>query len=133
MKKRIPLNSLQTKLYEILKTYQTTDVYDSVPENAIMPYITIGAFTCKPNGAKNTDISDVTTQLGIWSEYKGKAEVNEIANDIIEVISAVEMDLSADGFKVMDQDYDMFESFEVEENGYHGVVTFVAKVQNLIT
>lgn len=129
--KRIPLVPLQKAIYADLLQYQTTPVYDDVPHNAKLPYITLGSFTCKNNGAKNTEISDVTLQIHIWSEYSGKAEVNEIANDVIAVLSAVPMDLSADNFKTMIQEIDFFEAFPEESAGYHGVITFVAKIQNL--
>lgn len=129
--KRIPLVPLQKAIYAALFQYQTTPVYDDVPHDAKLPYITLGAFTCKNNGAKNTEISDVTLQIHVWSEYSGKAEVNEIANDVITVLAAVPVDLSADKFKVMSQGIDFFEAFPEDEAGYAGVITFVSKIQNL--
>jgi hypothetical protein len=135
MIKRIPLTALQKALYGLLTEKQIapiTPVYDEVPEDAVLPYITLGAFTCKPNGAKgNTDISDVSLQLHIWSEYSGKLEVNGIAEDIITIIENFKIDLSVSNFEVTSQAYDMFEAFPEEIAGYHGVVTFVAKIQNL--
>lgn len=131
MIKRIPLVPTQKEIFRLLTAYQDTPVYDKVPRNAVLPYITIGEFTCKPDGSKDADISFVTMQLHIWSDYEGKIEVNGIAEDILGVISHWPMDLSADNFNVMGQDYDMFEAFEEETMGYHGVITFVAKIQNL--
>jgi len=129
--RRIPLNALQKAIYSALTQYQTAPVYDDVSESATPPYITLGAFTCKANGSKAVDISDVSLQLHIWSQYNGKAEVNEIANDVINVLTAVPLDLSADGFRVMSQDIDFFEAFPEDEYGYRGVITFVAKIQNI--
>lgn len=129
MIKRIPLVALQKALYVALTTYQTTPVYNYIPSDAVLPYIKIGAFTCKPNGSKSTDISDVTTQIIIFSDYEGTSEVNEIANSVIHIIGAVKLDLSEGGFQVLQQSYDMFESFE-DENGYSAVITFTAKIQN---
>ena len=131
MIKRIPLVALQKALCKALSEYQTTTVYNSIPPDAICPYIKVGAFTCKPGGSKDTDISNVTTQIHIFSDYEGELETNEIANDIIQVIGAVKLDLSTENFNVMDQGYDFFESFESDENGYHGVMTFVAQIQNI--
>jgi len=130
--KRIPLIALQKSLYGLLTAYQTTSIYDYVPEGTPLPYITLGAFTCKPAGvSKDTDISDVSLQVHIWSKHTGKAEINGIAEDVIAVIGHYTIDLSADNFKVMSQEYDMFEAFEEETTGYHGVITFVAKIQNI--
>lgn len=130
MIKRIPLAVLQIALVSTLKTCQTTPVLNKVSKSDTMPYIKVGAFTCKPGGSKDTDITDVTNQIHIFSDYDGELETNEIANDVIHVIGVVQLDLTADNFNVMSQKYDMFESFE-DEYGYHGVVTFVAQIQNV--
>lgn len=129
--RRIPMNALQKGVYSILSTKQDTPVYDDVPPEAVLPYITIGAFTNKPGGGKTIDISDVSLQIHIWSEYSGKREVNEIANDVTAVLTAWSLDLAADGFKALAQDVDFFEAFPEDEGGYHGVITFTAKIQNL--
>jgi len=130
MIKRIPLAALQKALYRTLTDCQTTPVYNSILADSVLPLIKIGAFTCKPNGSKDTDISDVSTQIQIFSNYAGSLEVNEIANDVIHVIGAVDLDLSTDGFKLISQSYDFFESFE-DANGYSAIITFVAKIQNI--
>lgn len=132
MLNRIPLIALQKALYTTLTTYQTTPVYDDVPADAVLPYISLGAFTCKPNGAKRTQISDVSIQIHIWSSYKGKAEVNSIANDVIAVLSSVYLDLAADNFETLNQDVDFFEAFEADQDGYHGVITLIVKIQNVL-
>ncbi|MDD3157670.1 DUF3168 domain-containing protein [Anaeromusa sp.] len=128
--RRIPMNALQKGVYSILSTKQTTPVYDDVPPEAVLPYVTLGAFTCKRNGGKTTDIADVSQQIHVWSAYEGKREVNDIADDVTAVLTAWPLDLAADGFSVFEQDVDFFEAFEEEEGGYHGVITFVCRVQN---
>ena len=128
--RRIPLISLQQALYTALKTYQTTPVFDDVPKNAKLPYITLGAFTCRTDGTKVNDISNTSVQVHIWSEYQGKKQVNEIADDIVTVLGVVKLELS-NGFKALDQQVTMFESFEEEQGGYHGVITLDVKIQNL--
>ena len=129
--RRIPMTALQTGLYNLLVSGQTTPIYDDVPEDAVMPYITIGAFTCKRVADKTSDIWDAAIQIHIWSDHNGKAEVNAIANDITTVLSSVMIDLSADKFNVVSQDVDFFESFPEGEFGYHGVLTTVINIQNL--
>jgi hypothetical protein len=129
--RRIPMNALQKGVFGILSTKQTTPVYDDVPEGAVLPYITIGAFTDKQTGNKTADIHDISQQIHIWSQWEGKKEVNEIANDVMAVLTSWPIDLSADGFNMMSQDVDFFEAFPEETFGYHGVITFVAKIQNL--
>jgi len=131
MIRKIPLNALQKGVFSILTQYQTTPVYDAVPKSAVFPYVTLGEFTSKFGGAKGIDISDVSLQIHIWSRREGKAEVNGIAEDLAAVLTSWPIDLSADDFNVLQADVDFFEAFPEEIAGYHGVLTFVAKVQNL--
>lgn len=128
---RIPLVAVQEELVAILKKYQTTAVYDDLPEMPAFPCITFGGFTCKSNGAKGSDVADVSIQLQIWSEYSGKMEVNEVANDISEVFSKVGLDLERFGFSCLSQQVDFFESFPEEDEGYRGIMTLVFKIQNM--
>lgn len=126
--RRIPMTALQTGLFNLLSAGQTTPVYDDVPEDAALPYITIGAFTCKRLPDKTSDIWDASIQIHIWSDYSGKAEINSVANDITTVLSSAAID--AEGFAVISQDVDFFEAFPEGEFGYHGVLTIVVNIQN---
>ena len=128
--KRIPLNALSAAVYQRLSEHQDIPVYDDVFEDAEAPYITFGLFTCKEAGTKVNDITDVTLNIDIWSEYHGKKEVNQIANDIITLLCATNFDLSADGFHHMGTTIDYFEAFPEDNYGYHGVITMLAKIQN---
>lgn len=133
--RRIPMNALQQGVYSILTEKQEGDdvfpIYDDVPEGAALPYVTIGAFTCKRTGDKVSDINYISLQLHVWSEYNGKSEVNRIADDITNILTSWPIDLSVSGFSVINQDVDFFEAFPEETAGYHGVVTFVSTIQNL--
>lgn len=131
IKRRIPLVAFQKALYDKLTAHQTTPVYDEVPKDAVAPYVTMGEFTYKPVGSKDVDSGDATLQLHIWSDYNGKAEVNSIANDLVQVISAVTLDMSASGFNSVSLDIDFFEAFPEDPEGYHGVLTIVGKTQNV--
>ena len=115
--KRIPLNSISAAVYTRLTEYQDVPVYDDVSPRAEAPYITFGLFTCKEAGTKVNDIVDVTLNIDVWSEYQGKKEVNQIANDIITLLCAAEFDLSEDGFHHMGTTIDYFEAFPEDNNG----------------
>lgn len=130
--KRIPLVAFQTALYTLLKSYgQTVPVYDDVPANAKLPFITLGGFTSKQVGSKTTNCWDISQQIHLWSDYHGKKEVNQMADDVSSLITAYKLNLATAGFDVTSQDVDFFEAFEEEEGGYSGVVTFVARIQDL--
>lgn len=129
--KRVPLNELTKAVYSRLTQHLDTPVYDDVPPTENPPYITVGLFTCKDTSTKVNDICDVSVNLDIWSDYRGKKEVNEIANDVITVMMAAPFGELANGFFVVGHDVDFFESFNEDDYGYHGALTFIFKVQNM--
>lgn len=126
--KKIPLFAAQQAIYLALSSYQTTPVYDDVPPGAELPFITIGAFTCKPISNKTTDIYDCTFQIHIWSEYEGKKEVNDISNDVIAVVT---YPIELEDYEVREQFVDFFEAFPEETAGYHGVITLNLILQDI--
>ena len=72
---------------------------------------------------------NVMLSLEIWSEYEGKKEINEIADDLAAVYTSWGLDLSANGFHVIDQWIDSLEAFPEDTHGYHGTLTVAAKIQ----
>lgn len=129
--KRIPLVVFQTAVYALLRSHdQNKPVYDDVPHDAKFPFYTLGAFTAKQAGSKTTNCWDLSQQIHCWSDYHGKKEVNEMADDASSLLTAYKLNLTASGFDVISQDVDFFEAFEEEEGGYHGVITFIARVQD---
>ena len=136
--KRIPLNALQAGLYQLVTEYapvvggRAVPIYDDIPKGVILPYISFGAFTCRDKAEKTVDVSDVSLQIEIFSDYQGRKEVNEIANDLIAIFGQLKPDLTADGFTIISQDSTMFESFtEADFEGYRGVISYDAKIQNM--
>ncbi len=128
--RRIPINALQKGIYSILSQYQTTDVYDGVPENAAMPYILISDYEYEVQGAKTTDITEITFELEVWTDYGGKAEVNSISEEIATVLTAWPIDLSEDNFKVLSQTVRGGRGTR-QDDLFYGIVYFVAQIQNL--
>lgn len=128
--RRLPLNPLQKGVYEILATKQTTPVYDCVAEDAIFPYIAFSDYEFEVEGSKTSDISVITLEIEIWSDYAGKAVINDVAEDIIAVLTAWNIDLSADGFNVLSQDVRGGKGAR-HEGLFYGVVYFTARVQNI--
>lgn len=132
--RRIPLNVLTKELYELLTANLTVPVYDDVPPDAVLPYVTFGLFTCKTAGTKVNDITDVTINIDIWSDYQGKSEVNTIAHSVIGLLNQLDsttVDLTADNFAFLAGEVDFFEAFAEDGNGYHGVITYLCKIGNM--
>lgn len=129
MIRHIPFNFVHKGVSDILKEKQTTNVYDQMTEESVLPCVTFGSFTWKRDGAKAIDISNTSTELHIWSSDMGKKEVEEICNDVAAVLTAWELEADGTGFKCLEQDIDMVEVYEAENAGFHGVITFIAKIQ----
>lgn len=129
--RRIPLNALQKALISFLTVNEKVPVYDYVPETAKPPFMTIGAFTCKEAGTKYEDMVEVNVQLNIWSTYKGKFEINSIANRIIVLLQTKQIDLSGEEFLAVRQQVDFFEAYPEDETGYNGVISLAMLIQNL--
>lgn len=128
--RRVPFAALQTAIYNILKNYQSTPVYDYLSEDAKAPYIILGAFTCRDVSTKDIDITTTSVQIEIYSEYEGRKEINKIANDVATVLSAWPLNLE-DGFKQYDNtQITMFEAYPGEEHGYNGAMTVEVKILN---
>lgn len=132
---RIPMMVFQEAVYELLSAKQGAKIYDDVgaanDEKIIFPCVSFGPYKCEPNGGKNIVIFDVTLALEIWSEYEGKKEINEIADDLSAVYTAWHLKLEDKGFCVIDQGIESLEAFPEEEHGYHGTLTIAAKIQQI--
>lgn len=131
LKTRVPILAVQKGLVSLLKSGQSTKIYDDVDPKAKLPYISIGAINAKTNGSKDRAIFDVSVQLHLWSGYQGKFEINSMMNDVATVLSYAPIDTSADGFSTISQEIDFFEVFSEEVHGYHGVITVVIKIQDM--
>ncbi|WP_342045985.1 DUF3168 domain-containing protein [Bacillus sp. OTU530] len=86
---RTALFSLQKALYQRLKEdvelqLRVKGVYDYVPENALFPYVRLGEDTVIPDETKTFYGEEITHTLHIWSQYKGKKEVKEIMDIVLQ-------------------------------------------------
>ena len=128
---RVPLLAIQKALVKRLRDGQTTPVFDDVANEARLPYISIGAINVKSDGSKDTAIYDVSIQLHLWSNYRGKKEINGMMDDVANVLSYAMLDTTEDNFKIINQEIDFFEAFAEDTLGYHGVITVVIKIQDM--
>lgn len=53
-------------------------VYDSVPQNAAMPYVNVGQIDVVDDGAECIDAVEVTVTIHTWSAAVGKPEAQAI-------------------------------------------------------
>lgn len=83
------LLSLQTSIYnrlsnDISLSSKVKGVFDAVSTNQEFPYITLGEDTSSDWSTKTSVGEEITHTLHIWSRYKGKKEVKEIMNLILQ-------------------------------------------------
>ena len=80
----IPLNELQSKIYQALNSLDIK-VYDEVPLNSAMPLISIGDYTLTSMEFKGSGFV-FNWIINIYTEYEGKKQVNELVSDVIECL-----------------------------------------------
>ena len=129
--KRLPQNALVKAMYQRLSSVTGLTVYDDVPKEAVLPYATFGMGTSDQNGAKLVDMTDTTQEIHIYTDYQGRKQLNNIADAIIEELGSSPLDLSADNFQFLMGEVTRYEADSEDTAGYHGVLTFTCKIQNL--
>jgi hypothetical protein len=127
--------SLQTAIYNRLSNdtqlaAKITGVYDAVDENTIFPYVTLGNGDTVNNWSTGTWYGEeLTHTMHVWSRYKGKKEVIEIMNLIINALS---QPLSLDGGFLVE--FIQLEFMEVlsdpDDITRHGVMRYRFKIRN---
>ena len=133
---RLPNNAIQKALYQKLKAYEKeigAPTYDFVPDNASLPFITLGSTITEDIGNKTQDDTKIEIQINIWSEYKGKYQINNIAERIINLITSEEgyLDCTVDGFQVYRQKVTTYEAYPEDATGYNAVINFVVWANNM--
>lgn len=89
MAKRLGAKEVQQVIYSVLSDIPEITVYDSVPETANMPYIKIGDFSITDEGTKTEHIDRHTVDIEVFSQYKGKKQIEEITDSVYQILSSV--------------------------------------------
>lgn len=129
--KRLPNNIVHKVLIAFLQDHLGCRVYDFVPENTILPFVTLGNINAEDKSTKSDDIIHLTVQIHIWSTYRGRYEINSLAETIINALSSHQLDLSEEDFYSNAQGVDFYESYPEDDSGYNGVITFEMLIQNM--
>ena len=128
--KRLPNNALHKALVPFLREKTGYRVYDYVPEEAQLPFITLGTFNVQDKSTKTEDMTKTSVHIHIYSNYKGRFEINTLAESLINLFAAEQIDLSAEEFFVCSQAVDFYETYPEDEIGYSGVITLDMLIQN---
>lgn len=88
-----------------------TGIYDMPPDNAISPYIQVGATQEVSDELLDNSGAEITTTLHIWSRYAGRKEIMQIRDKIINALPPWAL---YDGIEIMRD--------SAEPDWWHGIV-----------
>jgi hypothetical protein len=128
---RIPAEAFQTAIGNLLAGYQNIPVYDFVPRGAKLPYIVMDEMTMRPGGSKDWNLYDATQQIAVYSSHNGKKEINNIINDIATLLTGAFIDMTADKFNITKQWIDICDMMPGTKDGYVGIITFRAMIEEM--
>ncbi len=117
---RLPLLPLQKAIYDQLKISLACSVHDVVPDGAVPPYVTIGEYVVTDRGDKLRSGVEVVHTSHIWSNYKGMAEVNQLADQIVQALT--DELLPVVGFQLVSSQLEGAETLRDPDGYAHGVV-----------
>lgn len=80
------LTAIQKAIYQELSALGYP-VYDEVPDNAQMPYITIGEETADDWSTKTGQGIRSRFNVHVWSDYKGMKELKTIVDQVINALN----------------------------------------------
>ena len=98
--KRLPNNAIHKALVAFLREHTGLAVYDYVPQEAVLPFITLGTMTVQDKSTKTEDMIHLSAYIHIYSNYKGRFEINSLAEKLINLFGSIQLDLSPDEFYV---------------------------------
>lgn len=127
--KEVPLVPLRTALFSLLNNGQSHNVYGDVPEDAVLPWITIGSIIFSLIGSKTTVIWQAKVNIEAYSDGTQKRELNEMLNDICILLSYYGNNLGIEGYSIIDTEIETVETEQDTTTGNHGTVSAIFKLQ----
>jgi len=119
--KRTSLNELQKAIYE--EFTGEYNVYDSVPEKPLYPYVIIGRDNTIDRSTKTFFAEEVTIQLSFFSLYSGYKEIKTLADEVIDRLYLAILDMPS--FKIYSRKLifvDSFSGINPDKKEYRQVV-----------
>lgn len=120
---------VQQKVFQALLTNtnlvsKVTGIFDSVPENTNLPYITFGKIASQPLNTKTSDGEMISVSIDIWSEKQGKKETVDIMS---EIELALKTELVLDTASLISQRVINREAWEETYGLFTGTIEFEIK------
>ena len=97
-----PLLVLHDAQYERLKAQTSYTILDDHPQQKAYPYVIMGEVNANDWSDKLKPGMEVFSTFHIWSQYRGKKEVEEMTDGILQALTLSAFDLTPDFRAVLD-------------------------------
>ena len=90
---KLPTLTLHKAQIDRLEAQTSYSIYDDHPENAKFPYVIMGEITARAWCDKFEDGMEVYSTIHVWSRYRGRKEVDEMSDAILQALTLSSLDL----------------------------------------
>lgn len=131
--RRFPNHAITKALVALISNNSDISITDHVDEDISLPYVVVGDINTNETDTKDERVSTSIVQIDIYSEYMGRQELDSIAEHIADILynDNTAIDMSDDGFQVVDGRIQSFETYEEAQYGYVGTITLEMTIQDL--
>lgn len=131
--RRFPNHAITKALITLIGASTNITITDHVDDDVALPYVVVGDINTNETDAKDEKVSTSIVQIDIYSDYMGRKELDAIAETIADTLydDNTVIDMTADGFQVVDGRIQSFETYEEDQYGYVGTITLEMVIQDL--
>lgn len=131
--RRFPNHAITKALVKLISDNTNITITDHVDDSVILPYVVVGDINTNETDAKDEKVSTSLVQIDIFSDYMGRKELDTIAETIADTLydDDTVIDMTDDGFQVVDGRIQSFETYEEDQYGYIGTITLEMVIQDL--
>ena len=131
--RRFPNHAITKALVALISDNSNISITDHVDESVSLPYVVVGDINTNETDAKDEKVSTSIVQIDIYSEYMGRYELDSIAESIADILydENTVIDMTCDGFQIIDGRVQSYETYEEAQYGYVGTITLEVTIQDL--
>lgn len=105
-----------------IEAYTDYKIFDANPENEPYPYFAMGEMTARNWSDKFEDGQEVYSTIHIWSQYRGRKEVDQMADILEQALTSSPLELGPNFEAALDR----FDSYnliiDIDGITRHGIV-----------
>ena len=131
--RRFPNHAITKALVALISANSDISITDHVDEDISLPYVVVGDINTNETDSKDEKVSTSIVQIDINSEYMGRQELDTIAESIADILydDDTVIDMTVDGFQVINGRIQSYETYEEAQYGYVGTITLEMTIQDL--